>query len=211
MVTGTHPEDVDLFDYVEGDLPETRRAEIEAHFASCPQCAEQVAGVRAGRDALRTSQSLELPRSRRDLILLNLPARRKEGRSFGFSLKQVLAVVMPIATVAVVAAIVVALSTTAGNSDENAAVGGDAGTAESAATLPMTAAGAGETTEDNRAHKEALSAAGPAAAVAADLRQKGFDAVARNGHVRVRNATRAEVRSALRGRLDGSVRIVIVP
>jgi hypothetical protein len=35
MVTGTHPEEIELFDYVEGDLPEARRAEIGAHVESC--------------------------------------------------------------------------------------------------------------------------------------------------------------------------------
>jgi anti-sigma factor RsiW len=67
MVTGTHPEDVDLFDYVEGELPADRRAELEVHLAGCATCAEQVALVQAGKDALRESQLLHLPPTQRTI------------------------------------------------------------------------------------------------------------------------------------------------
>jgi hypothetical protein len=55
-----------------------------------------------------------------------------------------------------------------------------------------------------------------AAAVAAELRQKGFDAHVVGNHVEVRNATRAEVRRALAHRLSTTyaaehVRVVVRP
>jgi hypothetical protein len=209
MVTGTHPEDFELFDFVEGDMPDGRRAQVEAHLVSCAQCAEQVALVQTGRDVLRQAQPLELPPRRRDAILRNLPAHPKERRGWGISLKHVVVALTP---VAVVALVVVALVNVDGGQDEGAAVGGGGDTAAEESSAPTTAAGGGERQED-RATKGArtLSATGPADAVAAELRAKGFDAEALGNRVRVRNATRAEVRKALAGRRDGSVRIVILP
>jgi anti-sigma factor RsiW len=209
MVTGTHPEDFDLFDYVEGNLPETRRAEIELHLASCMGCAEQVALVQAGRDELRQSQPLELPPRRRDAIVLNLPAQPKESRGWGISLKHVVAALTP---VAVVALVVVALVNVDGNNDEGAAGGAGGDTAAEVSSAPTDAAGGGELEED-RATKSGrlLFAVGSTDAVAAELRKKGFVATAVGDHVEVRNATRAEVRRALQSRRDGSVRVVIVP
>lgn len=212
-MTETHPEDVDLFDYVEGDMPESRRAEFEAHLASCAPCAGQVARVRAGRDALRESQFLQLPAQRREGIFLNLPPQRREAAGRRFSLKQVLAVVTPAAAAA---AVVVALVTTGGNAggNENELSAGAGGTAEATASAPMStdATGGGGEAQADRAAKSGsrLLVAGPADAVASELRRKGFTARVVGDHVEVRNAARQEVRRALRGRRDGSVRIIIV-
>lgn len=205
MVAGTHPEDVDLFDYVEGDLPADRRAELEVHLASCAPCAEQVARVQAGRDALREGQFLQLPPRRREGILLNLPAQQPaRRRTPGLSPKQLLAILTPIAAVAAVA---VALVTTGGGTDKGVGGGGEAA---------ATAGGAGETFREEDAQKALapVSLPGPAAAVADELRRKGFDARVVGQHVEVRNATRAEVKRALEGRRTlsaKSVKIVIVP
>jgi anti-sigma factor RsiW len=205
MVTGSHPEDVDLFDYVEGGLPAGERAEIEAHLASCAQCGERVSLAQAGRETLRGSPPLELPLHSRDELLAGLPSQQRERRRRRFSLKPVIAVATPLVAVT---AIVVALSTTSGgNGDESAAVGD---TSQAMTVMPETAEGGGEARQDS-VGKDRLSVAGPPAEVAADLRAQGFDAVALADRVEVRDATRAEVRRALQGRRDGSVRIVIVP
>jgi anti-sigma factor RsiW len=208
MVTGTHPEDSDLFDYIEGDLPAPRHAELEVHLASCAQCAEQIARVQAGRDALRESQLLRLPPRRRDAILLNLPAQRRAApRSWGLSPKRLVAVLTPVAAVVAVA---VALVSTGDNREESQA--GGAFTSQEAApvtTAPAEAAGGGAETQEDKATR-LLSVAGPADVVAAQLRSEGFDARAVGRRVEVRNATRAEVERALQGRRDGRVRIVIV-
>jgi anti-sigma factor RsiW len=204
MVTGTHPEEIDLFDYVEGDVAPARRAEIEVHVAACADCAEQVARVQAGREALRGSQFLHLPPRRREAIFMNLPEERRErGRSPALSPKQLLAILTPIAAVA---AVVVALVSSGGigsNRDEGASAGGGAVTAEQSAAEDSSAPGT----------RSSLfkSVAGPASAVAAELRVKGLDAKVVNGHVEVRNATRREVDQALDKRKAGDVEIIIVP
>jgi hypothetical protein len=208
MVTGTHPEEIELFDYVEGDLRADRRAALEVHLASCAQCSEQVARVQAAREVLRGSQFLQLPPRRREGVFLNLPEqRRAPGRGAALSPKQLLAVLTPIAAVA---AVVVALVSSGGfgsSGDEAARVGGGA----------QEAAGTTNAAKDSGGGREAapaFSVSGPATAVAAELRRKGIDARAAGNRVEVRNATRAEVRRALgdRNRLSAAdVEIVIVP
>jgi negative regulator of sigma E activity len=188
MVTGTHPEDVELFDYVEGDLPRGRRAELKLHLASCARCTEQVARVQAGRDALRAAPFLELPPAHRAAILRDLPARpRSPERAPWLSAKRLVAA---LATVAVVAAAVVAVVTT-----------GDGSTGEEAAA---TGAGGGATQElatpqDAKAFSS-LKAPGPAAAVADELRREGIAARVVGDHVEVHGATRSDVRRALADR-----------
>jgi hypothetical protein len=215
MVTGMHPDDVDLFDYVEDDLPQRRRAELEVHLASCARCAEQVARVHAGRDALREAQVLKLSQRGRDAIFVDLPpqprARRRRGWS---SLKQVAAVAAPVAALV---AVVVALATLGGNGGDQSEAG-DAAQPASPTAAVEAGGGGQDAPEEDRAEKSALLFAdGSANAVAAELRGKGFDAEVVGDHVEVRNATRAEVRQALESRRtlessrDGSIRIVIVP
>jgi anti-sigma factor RsiW len=200
MVTGTHPEEIELFDYVEGDLPEPRRAEIDAHLESCTSCAEQVLRVQAGREVLRESQFLHLPPRSREGVFMNLPEKRREpGRSPALSPKQLLAILTPIAAVVAVA---VALVSSGGNSNESAS-----GSAAAGATAERQA--------EDRAAPKALatfgSVVGPADQVAAELRSKGIDAKAVNGRVQVRNATRQKVDRALGNRRSGRVEIVLVP
>jgi anti-sigma factor RsiW len=205
MVTGTHPEDIDLFDYAEGDLPAGRHAELEVHLASCAQCAEEVARMQAGREALRGSQFLHLPPRRRDAIFLNLPAQRRPAeRSPALSPKRLLAILTPIAAVA---AVVVALVTTGdfGNGGGGGVAGQAAATGAAEGQSTRQAAGGGAALD------QLLKVAGPADQVAAELRSKGFDARAVGHRVEVRNATRAQVERALRDRRAGKVQIVIVP
>jgi anti-sigma factor RsiW len=200
MVTGTHPEEIELFDYVEGDLPETRRAEIDAHLESCTSCAEEVTRVQAGKEVLRESQFLHLPPRSREGVFMNLPEKRREpGRSPALSPKQLLA------TIAAVAAIAVALVSSGGNSNEKPS-GGAAAAATAGATTERSA-------EDSVAPKALAtlgSVVGPADQVAAELRSKGIDARAVNGRVEVRQATRQEVDRALTDRRSGRVEIVLV-
>jgi anti-sigma factor RsiW len=200
MVTGTHPEEIELFDYVEGDLPEARNAEIAAHLESCTSCAEQVTRVHAGKEVLRESQFLHLPPRSREGVFMNLPEKRREpGRSPALSPKQLLAVLTPIAAVA---AIAVALVSSGGNSNEQSS-----GAAAAGATAERQA-------EDSAAPKALAtfgSVVGPADQVADELRSKGIDARVANGRVEVRNATRQKVDRALGNRRSGGVEIVLVP
>jgi anti-sigma factor RsiW len=203
MVTGTHPEEIELFDYVEGDLPEVRRMDVETHLAACAACSEQVARVQAGRDALRESQFLQLPPRSREGVFMNLPERRGDvRRSPALSPKQLLAILTPIAAVAAVA---VALISSGGTNNENAASGAAQTSAGGA-----TAESAQEDTSAPQALGKLRAVAGPADEVAAQLRNKGIDARVVNGRVEVRDATREQVDAALGDRRAGKVEIVIV-
>jgi anti-sigma factor RsiW len=203
MVTGIHPDEIDLFDYVEGDLPTARVAELEVHLASCGKCAEQVARVRAGHEALREAQFLQLPPRRREGIFLNLPEqRRARTRSPALSPKRLLAILTPIAAVgAVVAALV---TTNGGMGNEQAGATGGGGEARASADQAESGA-AGAVTAPFR------TVQGPAFAVAADLRAKGFDARVVGGRVEVRDATRKAVKTALSSRRAGRVKVIVLP
>jgi hypothetical protein len=202
MVTGTHPEDADLFDYVEGELPAERRAELEVHLASCSTCAEQVALVQAGKDVLRESQLLHLPPAQREAILTSLPTqRRAPGRSPALSPRRLLALLTPVAAVAAVVVVLVSSGVFETNGNEGGA-GAAGGTAERTTQLDQDAP------EASIAPFRAV--AGPADQVAALLRSKGIDARVVNGRVEVRNATRTEVNRALGNRRAGGVEIVIL-
>jgi anti-sigma factor RsiW len=201
MVTRTHPEEIELFDYVEGDLPEGRRMEVAAHLAACAACSDQVSRVQAGRDALRESQFLQLPPRRTEGVFMNLPERRREvRRSPALSPKQLLAILTPIAAVAAVA---IALVSSGGTNNESA------GRAAQTTSGAAAAEGAQDSTAP-AALGRFRSVAGPADEVAAQLRSKDIDARVVKGRVQVREATREQVDAALGSRRAGDVEIVIV-
>jgi anti-sigma factor RsiW len=201
MVTGTHPEEIELFDYVEGDVSGDRRGEIEVHLATCTPCAEQVARVQSARDALRESQFLQLPPRRREAIFMNLPEqRRAPGRSPAVSPKQLLAILTPLAAVAAVIVALVSAGGMGSSSRDHAASGG-------AATVESSAEDSSAPTAGASAFK---SVAGPASQVAAELRAKGIDAKVVDDHVEVRGATKEEIDKALGRRKSGDVEIIIV-
>lgn len=203
MVTGTHPEEVDLFDYVEEELAEDRRAELEAHLASCPTCAEQIALVQAGRDVLRESQRLHLPPARREAISTSLPTqRRAPGRSTALSPRRILALLTPVAAVAAVVVLLVSSGVFETNGND------EAGSAAAGATSQLQ-------TEDQAGGAEAaapvMKVAGPATTVADELRRKGIRAQVVGNSVEVRDATRGEVQQALKNRRPGRVEVVLIP
>jgi anti-sigma factor RsiW len=202
MVTGTHPEDVDLFDYVEGELPADRRAELEVHLAGCATCAEQVALVQAGKDALRDSQLLHLPPARREAISTSLPTqRRAPRRSPALSPRRLLALLTPVVAVAALVVVLVSSGVFETSGDDQA---GSAGGATAERTTQLDKGASPEGAVPFRA------VAGPADQVAQLLRSKGIDARVVNGRVDVRNATRSEVNRALGNRRAGSIEIVIL-
>ncbi len=199
MVAETHPHDIELFEYVENELPQARREEIEAHLATCRVCAEQVELATAGRQALRGTELLELPDRRREEILRNLPARELErapGERRAFSATLVFGA---LAGVLVLAAMIGILVTSNGSGDESSAGG----------------TGAADTTAESGGAQAAQSAmaklfaTGPAAAVAEDLRQQGFDAAVQKDRVIVHGATKQQVREALADRGPGDVEVVV--
>ena len=203
MVTGTHPEDVDLFDYVEGELPAERRAELEVHLASCSTCAEQVALVHTGKDALRESQLLHLPPAQREAILTSLPTQsRAPGRSPAISPRRLLALLAPVAAVAAVVVVLVSSGVFETSGDDQA--GGAAAGATSQLQTEDQAGGA-------EAAAPVMKVAGPATTVADELRRKGIRARVVGNSVEVRDATRGEVQQALKNRRTGRVEVVLIP
>lgn len=201
MVAETHPHDIELFEYVEDELPEARRDEIATHLTTCVVCAEQVRQAAAGRDALRETTLLELPEGRREEILRNLPApERSPGERRGFFSKQLLA---GIAALLVVAALAAVLVKTGGNSGMESSAGATAG---GAAEATPTSGGSGKA-EDSRA--AGLFAGGSPQQVAEDLQRKGFEASVQQDRVVVHGATKAQVREALADRGPGDVKVVV--
>ena len=83
MTTSTHPDDIDLFDYVEGDLDQEQHADVAAHIAACPSCADHVRLLERGKGALRESALLHLPPKRRSALLGGLPDQPRERRAPG--------------------------------------------------------------------------------------------------------------------------------
>jgi anti-sigma factor RsiW len=197
MVAETHPDDSELFDYVENDLPGERRREIEAHLAGCSACSEQVELVTMGRDALHDAQFMHLPARRAEGVFMNLPTQvREPGKRRALTPKQLIAVLTPVIAVAAVIGVLVSSNGTPGRES-------GAATSQSAEAA---AGGAGAATDAQKR----FFAAGPAAAVAEELRSKGFDAVAQADRVVVRGASKKAVHTALADRGPGDVQIVVL-
>ena len=152
MTTDIHPEDLELFEYVEGELRESRRADVELHIEQCSRCAEEVHALEAGKAALRTAPMLELPARRTGLILGDLPRQDDDGRARVpfFTPKRLIAVLTPVAAVLVVVTVLV-------NTDG----GGDIG--DSAAPAPAEAAPAEPTAPAEPAAPESAAIGGDAA------------------------------------------------
>ena len=198
MVAEMHPHDIELFEYVEDELPQARREEIAAHLATCGVCAAQVELAATGREALRGTELLELPEDRREAILRNLPAPERvprEGRAF--SPKLVLA---GLTALLLLAAVIGVLVNSRGGAGMESSAGGTA--AEDA-----TAASAGGM--ESVQAKSSLFSSGPADEVAEELQQKGFKASLQKDRVVVRGATEAQVREALADRGPGDVEVVV--
>ena len=198
MVAGTHPDDIDLFDYVEDDLPQPRRAEIQAHLSACSVCSEQVSRVEAGRDALRGAQFMHLPERRGEAIFMNLPTQvREPRRRRALTPKQLIAVLTPVIAVAAVIGVLV---NTNSNSGSSSAAGETSGGG---------AAGTRSVANPEAAQAATLFAGGTATDVAAELRRKGFRADVQRDQVVVKGATQKQVREALADRGAGDVQIVV--
>jgi anti-sigma factor RsiW len=197
MVAGAHPDDIELFDFVEDDLPQVRRDEVAAHLATCSVCTEQIRRVEAGRAALAETEYLHLPKDRHEAILRSLPERgRAQGKSRAFSPKVALALVTVfIAVAAVVGALV--------NSNQRS------GDESSAGGVAAATAGGGVEEGTAQVPQADLLAGGSAAAVAEELRAKGFRADVQDDRVVVHGATKRQVREALADRGPGDVEVVV--
>lgn len=64
----THPDDL-LADYVDGDLGERERAEVEAHLVTCERCRADVRSARVARDQLASVPAVDAPAGLTEEIL----------------------------------------------------------------------------------------------------------------------------------------------
>jgi anti-sigma factor RsiW len=199
-MSGTHPDEIQLLDYVEGDLDDAARDVVDAHLAGCAECAEQIRLLEAGREALRGAPLLEAPAGQ----LGELPEQAQPTRR-SFRPGRVIAVLAPVAAVAGVIAIV---ATT--NPDEDS--GDEGARAVAVQTAADSAQGGGE-----EAAPEAFSpapvrsVAGPAQEVVLTLQAKGLEARRVDDRVEVSGATPQQVEVALADRPNGPVEVVAVP
>jgi anti-sigma factor RsiW len=201
MVSETHPDEIQLLDYVEGDLDTASRGVVEAHLAGCAECAEQISRLEAGREALRGAPMLEAPVG----LLGELPEQARPARRT-FRPGRALAILAPVAAIAGVVAIVA--TTNPGGGDQSEEAG------RAAATM---AAGVEEGGGEEGAPTQALDAAvvrsvaGPPNEVVQVLLAKGLDARRLDDRVEVRGTTRERVEVALADRPNGPVAVVIAP
>jgi hypothetical protein len=210
-VNGTHPDDLELFEYVEGDLEGARRPRVAAHLAACAACAAEVERLEVGRDALRAAPLLNMPPKKKDELFERL-SRRERPASFG-GMKRLVAILTPVAAVAVVVG-VIASGTRLGDDDE-ARVGGGAG--DAALTAPADQGGAeaesaqsaAPAQEETARDAAVRSVAGPPARVVELLRAAGYESEIVNGGVEARGATEREVLAALDSLPDGPVPVYV--
>jgi anti-sigma factor RsiW len=230
-----HPSEIELLEYVEGELEDRARVGVHAHVESCPQCTARVAELERAREVLRSLPLIELPKRRREAILAGLPKQERDrpvlSGLFASPRRLLVAVLVPVAAV-VVAVIVV--TTTGGNGEQQAAVpeagktSDLAGTAEvqaapapgagggEAAAPPAEAAPEAPTATEAPAMESALapvaSVAGPPADVGKLLEQKGLSfTIAGPDRIEVTGATEDEVRQALEGLPEGPVQVFVLP
>ena len=205
---GAHPNERELLELVEEELPEPRKAEVAEHVAACSRCAESVRHLETARYALRSAPVLELPDEAREAALGALPERSVRR---GWSWRPRL--VVPALAAAAVAAVVAGVVLTGDfDRDEASEAGGAAALTEEAAGQDADGAAAPEAaTTEMRALSEntVASVEGPPREVARLLRRQGFDARIVDATVQVRDAEAEDVRRALAGRPAGPVPVIV--
>jgi anti-sigma factor RsiW len=217
VMAEAHPGEIELLEYVEGDLEAQAAASVRSHLETCGSCAATVAELEQARTVLRASPVLELPAERSRAILAGLP-RRERGRPAILELlssrKRLAAVLVPVAA----AAVAVAVVTTTGGSGREAERSADKALAATAQAA-QTAAGAGGAEAAPPSTSPTLEAtaapvrsvAGTPAGVRKLLEEHGIAATVANGTVEVTGASEEAVKKALESLADGPVPVVIRP
>lgn len=177
-----HPDELDLLDLVEGELPRAAQGSVAAHVEGCARCSEVVRQLRAGRGALHSSGVLQLSERARDRISAAIDEEPR-ARRFRFWEPRRLGLV--VAATLVLVASAVAVAQWGGVGDEQ---GGDA-----ASELAEDDGGGGDVAEGGEegdaqtvmpeSATDTIRVAGPAREVAAELRAEGFEARVVRGEV----------------------------
>ena len=206
MVNGaqTHPDDLELLDLVEGDLPKARAAEISAHVERCTRCERAVEELQAGRATIHTAARLELSAQARDRITEALSGEHEHPRKS--LLERFRPAALVLATVLVLGSFVglVAYQGRDQGDDQDAASGGGQTAAEDSG-------GGQEVAPEAPAEEPAASVGGTPRTVAQALRRDGFAARVANGRVIVRGASAEAVQESLADRGTGPVEVFVRP
>ena len=223
-----HPDELDLLDLVEGELPGAAHDAVAAHVEGCARCTETVRQLRAGRGALHASGVLQLSSRARDAIseAIDREPRLRSHRSRYWEPRRLGLVV---ALTLVLVASVVAVAQWGGVGDET---GGDAvsefaegGEDDGDAGAGEERAGGGDDDSGSVVPESApdpVFVAGPPRRVAAALRAEGFDARVVDGDVVVRLAGERplsgdpspeedRLRAVLAGLVPGRVAVRVEP
>ena len=207
---GAHPDERELLELVEEELPEPRKAAVAEHVAACSRCAESIRQLETARYALRSAPLLELPEETRKAALASLPERSvRQGWSWRPRL-----VVPALAATTAVAAIVAGVVLTGDFDRDEGSQAAEVATLSEGAGQDEAGAAAGQeesASTDMRAlsDNEVTSVEGPPREVARALRRQGFDARVVDATVQVRDAEAEEVRRALVGRPAGPVPVIV--
>lgn len=206
MMQGSHPSDVELLEYVEGDLDETAAAGIRAHVAGCEECARELAEAERARKLLHAAPPLRLPDGRLAAMLEALPRqepRQRDVRSFFESRRRLLLVATPAA--AALVAVVIAFAVSPGGGEESSEAGAPAAaqTAEAGADQSLEAA-------PETGAAPVVRVQGPPRAIVRFLRAEGFTARREAGRVIVVGARPRKVRQALSQRPRGDVPVFVI-
>lgn len=200
MVSETHPDEIQLLEYIEGDLDTASRGVVETHLAGCAECAGQIAQLEAAREALRSAPMFEAPAG----LLGELPERLPSARRFNLRPGRLVAVLAP---VAVVVAVVAVVATTDLNSGGDESEGAGAVAAQTA----QAEEGGGEELTPAFDASVVRSVAGPPNDVVRVLRREGLEARRVDNRVEVSGATQQQVEVALADRPNGPIEVVAVP
>jgi len=160
VMEDTHLNDIELFEYANGELDDGQRLRADGHIAHCDECRSLLTLAQSGASALQNSPRFDLPAERLSATLDALgPQEKRETR--GVVGRRWLTVLAPVAAVAGVVAIIVVASN-GGDSDasESAAPAQEAATEPAA---PAPADGEGRTLQGSA---QTADEAAPEAALA---------------------------------------------
>lgn len=219
-MAGAHPNEVELFEYVEGDLTAPEAATVRSHVEACAACAATIAELELARDALRASPLLELPAERLGELVSALPERERERRRLlgRFSPRQLAAMLVPVAAAAVAAIVVITTTgkgtrSEASRQTETASLMVEAAPAEEAAEAEAADAGAPEAAAEAPVPPGAVVASvGETPARTVELLvAAGLDAELLDGAVIVYGGSEQDVLDALGSVPGGDVPVYLAP
>jgi anti-sigma factor RsiW len=216
-----HPTELELLEYVEGELADGPLETLRVHLEGCPACAAQVADLERGRVLLRSAPLLELPERRRKAIFAALPRQERARPAWLELLSSPRRVALVLVPAAAVAAAVTVVVTQVGNGGFEREAAKEAPPPAEVAQAEADSAATGGAVEAPEAAPAppALEAAaapvatvvGPPEDVVAFLEGKGFRARVVDGTVEVTGADEEAVKEALSSRAAGDVPVFLRP